>query len=128
MTNMVDTTIKALIETQVIQALNSAPEAIEKMVKAAMSEPVDPRSGSKDGYHSTQRVPYLEYMVGEEIRSAARTAARKVILEKMPDIETHIRAGLSADSSVAAIAKSLVGVIDNDWRIEVKFEAEDKLR
>jgi hypothetical protein len=119
----VETTIKTLIETQIIQALNNAPEAVEKMVKAAMSEPVDPRSGKNDGY-SSHRVPYLEYMVGNEIRSAATEAARKVIQEKMPDIEAEVRKGLSSESLVAAVTKSLIGVAEQEWRISVKFEGE----
>lgn len=123
----IDTMIKTLIETQVIQALNSAPEAIEKMVKAAMAEPVDPRTGDQGGY-SSHRVPYLEYMVGNEIRSAARTAAHKVIQEMMPSIEAEVRKGLSAESVVTAITKSLVGTAEQEWRINVNFEAEKNHR
>lgn len=119
--------VKTLIETQVIQALNSAPEAIEKMVKAAMSDSVDPRTGTRDGY-SSQRVPYLEFMLGNEIRSAAQTAARKVILEMMPNIEAEVRKGLSAESVVAAVTKSLIGTAEQEWRINVKFEAEPDRR
>jgi hypothetical protein len=122
-----DSMIKTLIETQVIQALNSAPEAIEKMVKAAMSEAVDPRSGRNDGY-SSNRVPYLEYMLGEEIRSASQKAAKKVILEMMPNIEAEVRKGLSAESVVAAVTKSLIGTAEQEWRINVSFEAEKDRR
>lgn len=123
MANAMDATIKALIETQIIQALNSAPEAIEKMVKAALSEPVDPRTGARDGYASN-KVPYLEYMVGDEIRNAARSATVKVIKERMPDIEAEVRKGLSSESIVAAVTKSLIATADQEWRISVRFEAE----
>lgn len=122
-----DTMVKTLIETQVIQALNSAPEAIEKMVKAALSEPVDPKNGSRDSY-SSNRVPYLEYMVGDEIRSAARSAVSKIIKEQTANIEAEVRKGLSAESIVAAITKSLVGTAEQDWRITVKFEGEPERR
>lgn len=125
--NQIDVTIKTLIETQVIQALNSAPEAIEKLVKAALSKPVD-RNGNDEGSrnfsYGGEKMPYLDWMVGQEVRDAARTAAATVIKEMMPNIEAEVRKGLSAESVVAAVTKSLIGTADQEWRISVKFEAE----
>jgi len=119
----VETTIKTLIETQIIQALSNAPlEAMEKLVKAALSKPVDD-SGNFNGY-SNHKIPYIDYMVGQEIRAAAQEAARKVIRERMPEIESHVRAGLSSESIVAAVTNALVGAASEDWRITVNFEAE----
>jgi hypothetical protein len=129
--NTLEVTIKSLLETQIIQALNSAPDAIEKMVKAALTRPVD-----SNGYHegmSNYRgyggtMPYLDWMVGQEIREAARKAAAKVIAERMPDIEAEVRKGLSSESIVAAVTKSLIGTAEQEWRINVSFEAEKERR
>lgn len=75
----VELTIKTLIETQIIQALSNAPEeAIEKLVKAALSKPVDD-NGNERGYGS--KMPYIDYLVGSEIRDAARRAVSKIVLE-----------------------------------------------
>lgn len=115
--------VKALIEAQVIQALNSAPDAIEKLVKAALSRPVD-SSGKFDGYGN--KMPYLDYMVGEEIRSAARNAIRTIMLEFQPRIEAEVRKGLTSETVVAAVTKSFVDAAAQDWRIDVKFEAEKR--
>lgn len=112
--------IKTLLETTIIQALNNAPDAIENMVKAALAQPVD-SSGDPKGYGT--KMPYLDFLVGVEIRTAARRAVEKVIQEKMPDIEAAVRAGLSSDSVVAAVTKSLVGAASEDWKIEVNFKA-----
>lgn len=113
--------IKSIIETQIIQALNSAPDAIEKLVKAALSRPVD-RAGKFDGYGD--KMPYLDYMVGEEIRRAAEAAVRKVVAESAGKIEDLVRNGLTSDSVVAAVTKSFVDAAAQEWRINVKFEAE----
>ena len=117
--------VKALIEAQVIQALNSAPDAIEKLVKAALSRPVG-NDGRFDGYGN--KMPYLDYMVGEEIRSAARNAIRTIMLEFQPRIEAEVRKGLTSETVVAAVTKSFVDAAAQDWRIDVKFEAEDRRR
>lgn len=121
----INATVKAMIEVQVIQALNSAPEAIEKLVKAALSRPVD-RTGKFDGYGD--KMPYLDWMVGEEIRSAAQRAICTIMQEFQPRIEAEVRKGLTSDTVVEAVTKSFVDAAAQDWRINVKFEAEDKRR
>ena len=119
----IDAMVKGLIEAQIIQALNNAPEAIEKLVKSVLSKPVD-SSGKFDGYGD--KMPYLDYMVGNEIRTAATNAARKVIQEHAAGIEAEVRKGLSSESVVAAITKSLIGAADQEWRINVSFEGEKR--
>lgn len=110
--------IKTIIETQVIEALNTQPEAIEKLVKACLSEPVD-SVGKRDGYG--QKYPYLDWMVGEEIRRAAREAICKVMADYAPRIEAEIRKGLSSDSVVAALTTAFVGAASQQWKIDVRF-------
>jgi len=116
-------TVKAMIQAQIIATLNSAPEAIEKLVKSALSLPVDKHSGDPNKYYG-DRVPYIDYIVGEEIRTATRAAVKKVIMESVPLIEAEVRKGLTADSVVAALTKSFVEAAEQEWRIRVNFEAE----
>lgn len=127
MPEQIDTLVKTIIQTQVIQALNSAPEAIEKLVAAALEKPVDKDTGKSDGYSST-RIPYLDWMIGGEIRDAARDAVRQIIKEHTADVEAQVRKALSADSVVAAVSKSLIGAAEQEWRIKVDFEAVEKSR
>lgn len=115
--------IKGIIEAQVIQALNSAPEAIEKLVKAALSRPVD-ASGKYDGYGN--KMPYLDYMVGEEIRRAATDAVRKVVADSADKIEAEVRKGLNSESIVASMTKSFTQAASENWRINVSFDKEPK--
>lgn len=117
--------IKTVIETQVIQALNSAPDAIDKLVKAALSKPVDPRDGSLNGY-AADKVPYLEWLVGSEIRAATKAIVVKVISEGpvRQEIEARVRVGLNADSIVEAMTKAILHSTEHDYKIEVNFERE----
>lgn len=115
--------IKGIIEAQVIQALNSAPEAIEKLVKAALSRPFD-ASGKYDGYGN--KMPYLDYMVGEEIRRAATDAVRKVVADSADKIEAEVRKGLNSESIVASMTKSFTQAASENWRINVSFDKEPK--
>lgn len=117
----IETIVKTLIQTEVVKALNNAPDAIEKLVKAALSRPVD-ITGKVDGYGN--KMPYLDYLVGNEIRAAAQDAVRKVIAEHASTIEAKVREGLSAESVVAAMTKAIVGAAEHDYLIKVSFEAQ----
>ncbi len=121
--------VKGIIQTQIVQALNDAPEVIEKLVKASLSKPVD-KNGRVEGethyspYGGT--MPYLDWMVGQEIRCAATNAVHRLMQEYAPKIEEEVRKGLNSDTVVAAVTKSFVTAAEQDWRINVKFEVEDK--
>ena len=123
MSDNINEMVKGLIQTQVIQALNSAPEAIEKLVKAALSRPVD-QSGKFDGYGN--KMPYLDWLVGEEIRSAARNAVHTVLAERASEIEQVVRDALSAEDTAKAVTKAVVGAAEREWSIKVSFAAEDR--
>jgi hypothetical protein len=118
--------VKTLLEVQILRALKESPETIDLMIKAALSKPVDRITGKLEGY-SSDRIPYLEYMVGEEIRHAAKTAVHKLIGEEYtPIIEQKIRDGLQADAIVDAMTKSFVAASHQDWRITVNFDSGRK--
>jgi hypothetical protein len=123
----VSATVKAVIQAHVIQAFNSMPETVEKLVKAALERPVE-QNGKFASYTHNGTMPYLDWLVGEEIRQAASAAVRKVIQESLPQIEAKVREGLSAESVVAAVTNSLIGVAKENWRINVNFEADKGTR
>lgn len=117
----IETIVKTLIQTEVIKALNSAPDAIEKLVKAALSRPVD-ITGKFDAYGKT--MPYLDYLVCNEIRAATQDAVRTVIAGHRTEIEQHVREGLKTESLVAAMTKAIVGASEHDYLIKVSFETQ----
>jgi hypothetical protein len=62
--------LKAIIETtlkaEIVKALNSAPDAIEKLITAALTGEVGERTGSlKPDYHE-KRVPYLDFLIARK--------------------------------------------------------------
>jgi hypothetical protein len=119
--SQIETIVKTLIQTEVVKALNNAPDAIEKLVKAALSKPVD-SSGKFDSYGSN--MPYLDYLVGNEIRAATTAAVRTVLAEHRAEIEQQVREGLKAESVVSAMTKAIVGAAEHDYLIKVSFETQ----
>ena len=107
--------IKTTIQAQVVMALNSVPEAIDALVKAALSKPVDEKTGGIGGYG--EKVPYLDYIVGEQIRFAAREAVRKVLSEHVSMIEDQDRISRQAEREACAqVAENQQGILSN-WRL-----------
>lgn len=117
--DIVETTLKA----EIVKALNAAPEAIEKLVKAALYYEVNERGG-EPSYHSQKRMPYLDYLVGDEIRMAARLAVQQVIEENKSLIHDAVKKCMSADDMVDSFAKHIIKSADEEWRININFEAE----
>lgn len=118
----INTLVKTIIETRVIEGLKSAPEAIDALVKAAISQPVD-RSGNFQGYGD--KMPFLEYLTGQMIREAASVAVSKVIQEMQPTIEGNVRKWLTQDRVAEAMTIAFVKASADAWRINVSFEREE---
>lgn len=120
MSDDLDTTIKTILQAKILAALKTAPEAIDAMVEAALSKPVDEMTGSVDrGYG--RKVPYLEYVTGSTIRAAADAAVRDLIKEMQPQINTAIRKRLTADDLAASMIRKMMDITTDEWRINVNF-------
>lgn len=122
--------IKAIIETtlkaEIVKALNSAPDAIEKLVTAAISAEVGATSGRSNTEFYEKKVPYLDYLIGNEIRSAAREAVMQVFKENRERIHEAVRARFSAEHIVDGFASALIKASEQEWRINVSFEGEER--
>lgn len=120
--------IKAIIETtlkaEIVKALNNAPDAIEKLVTAAISQQVDKHSGSADRGYYGDKVSYLDFLIGDEIRSAARDAVKEVFAAQKELVKAKIKERFSADDIVTSFATALVNASQQDWNIKVSFEGE----
>lgn len=119
--------VKTIIQAQVIQALNSAPDAIEALVKSALHQKVDD-NGQIARYSSDNKLPYLDWLVGHSIRNAVSHAVGEVIRERTPEITELVRQGLAAESVVSAVAKAITKSAEMDWKIDVRFEVEKDRR
>ena len=121
---MTDQNIKAVVEaaikTQIVAAFAQGPDLIEKLVEAALKEPV------KTDQYSYNTRPYLDHIVGQTVRNAAEKAVREIFAEHESAIKEAVRARFSAEDMVASFSKALVDKAQEDWRIHVTFEAENK--
>ncbi|SFM24559.1 hypothetical protein SAMN03159423_0209 [Bradyrhizobium sp. NFR13] len=110
--------VKAAIQTQILAAFNQGPDLIEKLVEAALKEPV------KDGPYSYNSKPYLDHLVGNCVRDAAREAVTEVFSIHKDAIRAAVRERFSADTIVNSFADALIKASGEEWRINVNFEAE----
>lgn len=116
--------VKTTIQTQIVKAFNDAPDTIDKLVKAALSQPVDEHGRLKSDSWGVKQ-PYLDWLVGQTIRDAATVAVREVMQERHDSIQEIVRAKLSDNVLVDAMTKTLLGALANEYRVTIKF-AEDK--
>jgi hypothetical protein len=116
--------VRTVLEAHIVTALKETPEALDTLVKAALSREVDSRNGSFEGYGT--KVPYLDYIAGETIRTATSQAVRKVVQEMQPEIEAEVRKILTSEQVVQAFTKCIIGSTDQDYKISVSFEKADR--
>ena len=109
--------VKAAIQTQILAAFNQGPDLIEKLVEAALKEPV--REG-----HGYNTKPYLDHLVGNCVRDAARSAVTEIFSEHKDAIREAVRNRFSAETIVNSFADALIKTSGEEWRINVNFEAE----
>ncbi len=118
---VVETTLKA----QILKAFNDAPQAINKLVLAAIEAPVDRHTGQRSSYIANP-VPYLDYVVGDEIRRVAERVVREVLTAKEDEIRAVITAKLSTSDMIDAFVKKVLSVTTEDWRIKVVFGGDQQ--
>lgn len=118
----IEAVVKATIQTQIVAALTSGPDLIEKLVAAALEKPVNPANGQSDTYG--RGVAYLDFLVADLIRNAAGEAARELIQQQSERIKVAIAAKLDATGLEKAMGEAFTKIAGEEWRINVTFERE----
>lgn len=122
-----ETEIKSLVEqsmqVMIVRAFKEAPEAIDALVTAALSQEVD-EFGGKPDYHSRKKMPYLEFLVGNTIRQVARAAVVEAVQSRESDIKEAVQKAVSADKIVDGCVETILGALKQDYRISVQFADE----
>jgi hypothetical protein len=118
----VEEIVKTTLQAEILKALKAAPEAIEAMVKAAIEKPVDPDTGKPTGYGN--KVPYLEYIVGDALRTELYNAVQIEFASRRDEIRAAVKKRLADDDIADAVASSVLKVAAESWRISVKFEGD----
>ena len=119
-----ETLMTTFLQTRIVEVLNSTPDAIELMVKAALTKSVGKDTGSLTPTYGETKIPYLEWLVGDQIRRLAEKVVFRVVNENAELVEQKVREALTHTDVVNAIVKSFVNTSQETWRINVNFEAE----
>lgn len=120
MNDEIQTLVQTTLQAQIIRAFKDAPEAIDVLVKSAIEQEVN-EYGGKPEYHSRQKMPYLTWLVGEEIRKVARAAVTEAIASREAEIKASVAVAITADKLVDGLTSAILGSIRDDYRVEIKF-------
>lgn len=117
--------VRASIEMKILEAFKAdESELIDQLVQAALRKEVN-EHGSEPNYNSRQRMPFLEYLVGETIRNAATSCIRKLVDERMPEIEESIKRQMENADWASAFVKVATKVMEDSYRMNVTFSVDE---
>lgn len=105
--------VRAQIQARVVEALNAAPEVVEKLVTAAMERPVDPETGSPPRYPNSKSVPYLEWLTASELQSAVARAMREHLKARQSEIDKAVQEWLAAQPMGQIIGSALTSQLQS---------------
>lgn len=126
MSNDIESILKATIQVKVIEAFNQVPEMIDKLVEAAMSKEVNEHGGKPSSY-GDKKMPYMEWLVGEEIRKAITASVREYVSQHMKEISERVALSISKAEFGNALAGALTKILSDEWRWSVDLKvSEDK--
>lgn len=115
--------VSASIQARIIQAFHEAPEAIDKLVEAALGQEVNEHGHKPDSW-SHNKMPYLEWLVGNTIRNIARAAVIGAVEERKADIETAVRKAVQSEDMVAALMTNILGTLGEEYKMNITFADE----
>ena len=126
MSNDIESILKATIQTKVVEAFNQTPEMIDKLVEAAMSKEVD-EHGSKPSSYGCKKMPYMEWLVGEEIRKAIAASVHEYVSQHNNEIREKVSDSIAKAEYGNALAETLTKILSDEWRWSVDLKVrEDK--
>ncbi len=123
-TGEISALVKASIEAKILEAFKQTPEYIDALVSAALNQEVNEHGGKPDGY-GRHKMPYLTWLVGDQIRAVARAAVIEHIQRMDSQIREAVQQRLTAGDLVDAFAKSIIGATNHDWKVNVQFGKMD---
>jgi hypothetical protein len=119
--NDIEALLKATIQTKVVEAFNSAPDVVEKLVEAALSKEVS-ENGGKPDYHS-KKMPYMEWLVGNEIRNAVCACVREYVQQHGDEIRQRVKSAMESSDFVKPMAEAVGEVLSQsyNWTVDLKI-------
>ena len=119
--NEIQKLVQTSIELKILEAFKEAPDLIEKLIQAAISQEVDGHGQKPNGY-SQEKMPYLTWATRDAVQKVAKDAVIEKIQELSPTIRRQVRASLAEDVIIDAFTNSVLAATKQDWKINVTFE------
>ncbi len=70
-------------------------------------------------------MPYLTWLVSDQIRGVARSAVIEHVNGIAPQITEAVKSRLQAADIVDSFTKAIIGTTSHDWKIDVSFKKLD---
>lgn len=117
--------VKASIEAKIIEAFNDGPDLVEKLVHAALGKQVNEFGGEPRGYSET-KMPYMEYLVGEEIRKATKEVISEYVAQHKDTIKLKVRQSLATADMGSPFAEKIADLMAESYNWSVQLNLTDK--
>lgn len=115
MSQDIETLLKAAIQTKVIEAFNTTPEMVEKMVRAAFEKKVGEQGMPSTGRYGEKEMPFIDWLVGEEIRKAASEAVRDYMTQHREAVKAKVVDAMQKGDYGGAIGEQFAKVMEQEW-------------
>jgi hypothetical protein len=118
---LVESIIRAEVQTAIVGAMNGREEMIATMVAAVLSEKVDD-NGKPSSYSSART--YLSWFTRRAIQEAAREALTEYIKESHPKLVAEMKKQIAKQAASGDLAAAFVGglvkSVESTWRMNVE--------
>ena len=111
--------VEAGIQQEILKAIQDAPEYINNLVEAALNQEVN-EFGSKPEY-GQQKIPYLEYIVGNQIRIFAGKSVKQWLEDNEEEIREMIIKRIKENDIGEKFADAVSKQMKDNWGIHVEF-------
>jgi len=113
--------VKAEVAAKVATALKGEAAIVEKIVEAALTMRVD-RKGEPSRF--SDAVPYIEHIMVESIKEAAKTAMKRYIEENSTKIQAEVERQLkkSTNALVSAFMGSVLEKAKDRWNFGITVD------
>jgi hypothetical protein len=124
MDNEIEALLRATIQTKVVEAFNSTPDMVEKMIRAAFEKKVGENGESPPRGYGDKGIPWLEWLVGEEIRRAGLEAVREYVSAQKPAITQRVSDAIGKGEFGARIGEKIADIMAAEWRWSFSVERD----
>lgn len=116
--------VEAALKKKILEAFNEGPELIDKMIAVAIVDYKVDDSGFKPKHGNG--MPFIDFVIGQQIRQATRDATREVIADQIDALKAQIAKRLTDREFADAAVSAMLDKLSDDWRVNVEFKRTDQ--